>query len=413
MADTLERLLDATGGHATDGCERDVVDGIPARWVASPGSEQETAAVLRACAEEDLAVVVRGSGSKLTWGMPPARLDVLLDTSRMDALAEHAVGDFVAVVGAGRRLSTLREDVLGAGQRLTVDPPHDGTVGGTAATAVTGPLRLGVGAVRDLLIGARFVLADGTIAHSGGKVVKNVAGYDVGKLLTGSLGTLAVLTQVAFRLHPLPEAQAWVTVPVSGAADAQTKVQALVHSQSVPAAVELDRPADGEATLAVLLEGVAPGVAQRVRQVLDLLGGQASAHEAAPDWWGNEPFGPGDTHLRVTHEIGRLAQLLNAVVDAEQRAAVPIHLRGSVAVGSVLAGIGADTPPETVAAAVAALRERAHSFGGTVVVRDAAPPVKQAVDVWGPVPALGLMRRVKERFDPESRLAPGRFVGGI
>jgi glycolate oxidase FAD binding subunit len=413
MADTLARLVEATGGHATDAGEGDAVDGTTARFVASPGDEQETAAVLRACADEQLAVVVRGSATKLTWGMPPTRLDVVLDTSRMDQLVEHAAGDFVAVAGAGRRLSQLEDDLSGAGPRLTVDPPHDGTVGGTVATALTGPLRLGVGAVRDLLIGARFVLADGTVAHSGGKVVKNVAGYDVGKLLTGSLGTLAVLTRAAFRLHPVPPARRWVTGPVSGPTGGHDLVQHVIHSQVVPAAVELDRPSRSEAVLAVLLEGLPSGVDGRTRHLLDLLGPEAVHVDSAPSWWRTEPFGREDVELRLTHEIGRLPQLLDAVDRAEQELGTPVRLRGSVAVGSVRAVHDAGAPPQPVGAAVGALRDRSPAFGGTVVVRDAPLPVKQALDVWGPVSGLGLMRRVKERFDPQGRLAPGRFVGGI
>lgn len=413
MADVLDRLKSATDGHAGAGGEGDAVDGVPARWVTRPGSTDQTAAVMRACAEADLTVVPRGAGTKLSWGMPPRRVDVLLDTTRMDALVEHAAGDLVVVVGAGRRLSDVQSDLAGAGQWLAVDPPRDGTVGGTVATAATGPARLAHGAVRDLLIGVTMVRADGVVARSGGKVVKNVAGYDVGKLLTGSLGTLAVLTQAAFRLHPRAPARRWVTVPASTPRGAHELLQSVVHSQMVPTAVELDRPADGSGQLSVLLEGVAPGVEQRTASMLGLLGPDATASDEAPGWWGREPFGPGDVELRLTHEIGALGRLLEVVEAAQDDTGLGLHLRGSVAVGSVLAGVDQGAEPATVARLVAAIRGRAARFGGTVVVRDAPRQVKEALDVWGPVSGLGLMRSVKHRFDAESRLAPGRFVGGI
>lgn len=414
MTDLLDDLRAAAGGRAAAAGDDDAVDGVPARWVVRPADTQETSAVLRCCADAGLTVVARGRGTKLGWGAPPRLVDVLLDTRAMGRLVEHASGDHVVVVGAGRGLAELQSDLAGADQWLAVDPPRDGTVGGTVATAATGPTRLAHGAVRDLLLGVTMVRADGVVARAGGKVVKNVAGYDVGKLLTGSLGTLAVITEAAFRLHPRPAARSWVTVPAPTPARSQELVQAVIHSQSFPSGVELDRPAGGDgATLSVLLEGVGPGVVQRTATMLELLGAQAQASDDAPDWWGREPFAPGDVELRVTHEIGAVERLLAGVEAAEGASGLPVHLRGSVAVGSVLAGTGGDADPAAVQRLVAVLREHAPRFGGSVVVRDAPRPVKDAVDVWGPVQALELMRSVKHRFDPGSRLAPGRFVGGI
>jgi glycolate oxidase FAD binding subunit len=421
----LENLSAATEGHAARATEADAVDRMPARWVARPGTTEQTAAAMRVAADHDLAVVVRGAGTKLTWGARPERVDLVLDTTRMDKVVEHAAGDLVVVVGAGRRLDDLQADLAGSAQWLAVDPARRGTVGGVIATASTGPTRLLHGPVRDLLIGVTVVRTDGVTAHAGGKVVKNVAGYDVGKLLTGSLGTLGVITQAAFRLHPRPEARRWVSVPVdhqngSGTSgDIQALVQQVVHSQLVPTAVELDRPASGDATLCLLLEGVPPGVESRTAGALDLMGAGATAGDDAPDWWGAEPFVGGEVLLKVTHEIAGLAQLLTALDDACAATGLTAHLRGSVAVGAVtvgLAGMGdsAGAPGAlALARCVASLRERAPSFGGTVVVLEAPGDLKADLDVWGPVGGLELMRAVKDQFDPERRLAPGRFVGGI
>ncbi|MEP6629392.1 MAG: FAD-binding oxidoreductase, partial [Lapillicoccus sp.] len=190
--DLLPRLAEAVGGAARDGLESDRVGGMRPRWVASPTDEAGVSALLRVADEKGLAVVPRGSGTKLSWGADPERLDVVLDLSGLDRLVEHAAGDLIAVVGAGRPLDALQRDLASAGQWLAVDPARRGTVGGLVATATTGPTRLLHGPVRDLVIGATMVRADGVVARSGGKVVKNVAGYDLGKLLTGSYGTLGV-----------------------------------------------------------------------------------------------------------------------------------------------------------------------------------------------------------------------------
>ncbi|GAA6527789.1 FAD-binding oxidoreductase [Intrasporangium sp. DVR] len=417
MADILDDLKAAAAGHVHEATVADAVAGVPARWVASPASTTETAALMTAAATHGLTVVARGTGSKLDWGSPPESVDLVIDTTRMDDVVEHAAGDLIVVVGAGRRLADLQTDLAQAGQRLGVDPARSGTVGGAVATATTGPTRLFHGAVRDLVIGMRFVRADGVIAHAGGKVVKNVAGYDLGKLLTGSYGTLGVITEVAFRLHPVPAAQRWVTCPLGEPSGIQQAVSALVHSQLVPSGVELDRTS-GAATLAVLVEGIPPGVEQRVADALALLGADASDSGEAPEWWGTEPAASGGVLLKVTHEISRLQQALEALDAATDASGLAATLRGSPAVGTALVGVGprdgSSAPAaEAVRDLVDRLRESAGTFGGSVVVLQAPAGTREALDVWGPVGALDLMRSVKAQFDPERRLAPGRFVGGI
>src|ERR1035437_10475366 len=149
----LEELGAATEGHAVVATEADAVDRMPARWVAQPDSTEQTAAVMRVAANHDLAVVVRGSGTKLTWGARPDRVDLVLDTTRMNAVVEHGAGDLIVVVGAGLRIDALQADLVGSGQWLGVDPPRRGTVGGLIATAATGPTRLPHRPARDLLSG--------------------------------------------------------------------------------------------------------------------------------------------------------------------------------------------------------------------------------------------------------------------
>ncbi|NIH81337.1 FAD-binding oxidoreductase [Amycolatopsis viridis] len=409
--------LSATAAARPAG-EDDRVDGVPARVVAEPSTTDEAAAVLRVAAARGLAVVPRGTGTKLSWGHPPERVDVVLDTGRMDRVIEHRAGDLVVHVQAGVRLDALQEHLAAARQRLAISPVRPpgagpGTVGGVVATAATGPLRLSHGAVRDLLIGVTMVRADGTVAKAGGKVVKNVAGYDLGKVLTGAWGTLGLVTEAVFRLHPLPPAARWVVAPVTSAADAHDKVQRVVHSSVMANALELDRAGDGSAALAVLVEGIPQGVDDRVRTLLGLLGdaGDAEVTDVPPGWWGHAPWERGGVALRLTHEIAALPRLLDALDDAGRRCGLTAAVRGSPGVGVLHAGLPAD--PGAVPAFVTRLREASPAWGGDVVVLDAPPAVKAGLDVWGPVRGLSLMRRVKDQFDPDHRMAPGRFAGGI
>ena len=210
-AGTIPAQLANACADVTPAGELDAVGGRQARYVAAPGSTDEAAALLTAAAELGLTVVPRGSGSRLDWGAAPASCDLIVDTRRLDQVVEHAAGDLVVTVQAGVRLDDLadgpRDRRSATGPRSAAPGGPDargGTVGGLIATGVAGPLRFRYGSPRDLLIGITVIRADGKITKSGGKVVKNVAGYDLGKLFTGSYGTLGLITEATFRLHPKP-----------------------------------------------------------------------------------------------------------------------------------------------------------------------------------------------------------------
>ncbi|HET6483904.1 MAG TPA: FAD-binding oxidoreductase [Actinoplanes sp.] len=358
----------------------DHVGGVPARLVASPKSTEEAAALI--AATPGLAVVVRGGGTKLHWGPPPRELDLIIDTRRLTGMVEHAAGDLITVLRAG---TPLRELNLGD-QQLAIDSPARATVGGTVATGASGPRRLHYGTARDLLIGITVVRADGKVARSGGKVVKNVAGYDLGKLYTGSYGTLGLITECVFRLHPRPAAARYVR----STAPAQA-VSAILAAQVAPTAIEIDS-ATGE--LAVLLEGTPAGVRDRSALVEKLLAGEVS--EEAPSWWGRDPWTPDQIGMKLSVPLSKVGSLLDS----------GSAVRGSAGTGVLYAAARDITEVE-------GLRAHCVRSGGHAVVLTAPAPVREILDMWGPTPGLALMRRVKNQFDPEHRFAPGRFVGGI
>jgi len=415
--DAARSALGSACGDVTEAGPADAVDGVPAALVARPASTAEVAEVLRAAAAAGLAVVARGHGTKMTWGRPPERADLVVDLARMAAVQDHAAGDLIVDIQAGTPLSAVQATVAGAAQQLALDDPLGGaTVGGALATNLSGPRRVRFGSARDLLIGVTLVRADGVVAKAGGRVVKNVAGYDLGKLLIGSFGTLGVVTEAVFRLHPLPAARRLVSAPFDRPEEAQRLVQAVVHAHVVPTAVEVDRPAAGPGTVAVLLEGIDAGVAGRAATTRELLGSSAEEGDV-PDGWGAVPWAGSDgdrpVALKVTFALSGLARVLATARSAAEDAGLGLHLRGSGGAGVLYGAVTPGTDPAAVRSLVDRLRAECAALGGALVVLDAPAGVKAAVDTWGPVPALDLMWRVKDRFDPQRRLAPGRFVGGI
>ena len=451
--------------------DADAVGGVRPLAVAVPASTEEAAALLRAAAGLGLAVAARGTGTRLHWGNPPERCDLVIDTTGLDEVTEHAAGDLVATVQAGVRLDRLAEVLGPAGQRLALDPPGGGTVGGVLATGAAGPLRLRYGTPRDLLIGITVVRPDGTVAKSGGKVVKNVAGYDLGKLFAGSRGTLGLITQATFRLHPIPAEVAYVTAECTAAVDACQALAAALGSPGLSAA-EVDWPSAGEPVrVCVALEGSQAGVAERAMALTGLLGQDVrpAVWPQPPSWWGAGPAAQREgTLLQVAFWPGDLGMVLAEIRSAAQAAGLDPAIGGSAAAGVLSVALPPGLEPGAVAALVAVLRgavghglpaepahrlaqdrepvihpkpgarheprpgrrrgsapaastattERIRSAEGpparaNVAVLHAPPAVAALVDLFGPVPSLGLMRAVKRQFDPVGTMAPGRFAGGI
>ncbi|WP_127782430.1 FAD-binding oxidoreductase [Rhodococcus sp. X156] len=369
---------------------------------ARPADTDEVAAVLRAAGQAHATVLPVGGASTVDWLSGPP-VDVHLELGRMDAVLEHAAGDLVVHVQAGARLTDLQAALAPHGQRLAVSSPlPTSTIGGLVAADLSGPERYQHGTVRDLMLGTTTVAGDATVARSGGKVVKNVAGYDLGKLYTGSRGTLGVLTDAWFRLRPLPEAVCWVSTPAPGSIAAAAALAAVRGSQVSPTALQLHRDPDGATTVAVQLEGVAAGLAARAETVAQLLGVRSVVADTPPPGWGALP--DGEVLLKLAHP----PTALPAVLDALAAPGLAHQVRGSVGVGVLKVGCtGADAPVLLDAA-----RASCTAVEGSALVLRA--PAGHQLDVWGPLePALlRLMHRVKNELDPSHTLAPGRGPGG-
>lgn len=394
------------------GTALDAIDGVVPTEVARPDNIEELSNTLAEANAKNSAVVFWGNRSKIEWGVTPDRFDIGIELGGLPRILEHEASDLVVRASASVALAELQAELAMKGQRLAVDTVvRATTVGGMIGTGISGPLRYGFGAVRDLIIGATIVRADGVRATSGGRVVKNVAGYDLAKLYTGSYGTLGVVTEAYFRLHPAPEIQRYCLAECA-IRDLADVISSLVHAQSAPSAIEVASVTDHvHVAIAVLVEGAGESVANRCATISHLLGPSARVIEMAPEWWG---ILPGQTTFKVTTEIASLTSLLEHVHGISQTRQIPLSVSGSAGVGVLYIGAeGLDTSGVEIDSLCRQLRAVAIDAGGSCTVLRAPTKVRSQLDVWGPIPALSVMREIKERFDPMNILAPGRFVGGI
>src|SRR5580692_3427875 len=264
----------------------DAVCGVQPRLVLEPPDEQQLAAVLRLANDANLAVIPRGGGTKLSWGNPPARADIILSTARLDKIIEHAWADLTVSVEAGCTIQKLQEALARHGQRLALDPlwPEKATISGILSTNDSGPLRLRFGALRDLIIGVTLALPDGTLASSGGKVVKNVAGYDLPKLVTGALGTLGVITRAVFRLHPLPHNIRTFTFAARDWADANRLVLSVQDSKLAHTGLQVRLTSREQPQVDIRFDGTEAGLAAQ-SEMLRKLALPATETESNAEVW--------------------------------------------------------------------------------------------------------------------------------
>jgi glycolate oxidase FAD binding subunit len=397
----------------------DSIAGVVPKDVFVPGTIADAASRIAESERAGEAVGIIGGGTDIELGSPPRRLDLLIRTEKLGRIVEHAPSDQIMAVEAGTTLAYV-QDVAGAhGQRLAIDPPlpDRATIGGIVAANAFGPLRTRYGSIRDLIIGISIIRPDGVIARGGGKVVKNVAGFDLPKLMVGSLGTLGMIATATFRLHPLPESSETLLLKKRSPAAVRELMADLRRAQLEPAAVVAI--ADGAAfDVAVRFEGFRAGVvAQRERLFQQHQAGGCDVLDAGAArqvWMRHDD-------IRVNGSLKlKFAAPLWAVDVVSGSVAAPLlgTMNGGGFVWYPLTGIGfiTGTPLDEQKVAIEIERAREHLVlaGGTLTVAATPASIRGELDVWGDAgPALSLMQATKHRFDPAGRFAPGRFVGGI
>ncbi len=443
LLDTLP-AADAVTGPALDAY---AIDGLAPQIAVFPRTAEQVAQILHsagyAAGEQGLAVSPWGGGTKQGLGNRPRRFDVALCTTRLDQVIEHVPGDLTATVQAGITLNALQEALGKAGQYLALDSPFPerATIGGILASRVSTPRRLSFGGARDLLIGVRVAHATGLVSRAGGRVVKNVTGYDLNKLYTGSLGTLGVVLEASFKLSPLPAAQRTILVAFNTWHDALAAARELVRRDLAPTglvaldgavASRLDAlalPVSGPVLLAAELRGGRPAVERRHSELAALVrqgGAAAEALErpASDGFWqslANLPWQPDEVApllvLRCGGPPSRTDELAAKLRTAVADASLTFGLLAQPAQGIVRAyGWAREATPEAqrIASLVELARLACASIASYVVVERCPRQAKALLDVWGgPDEGISLMRRLKGQFDPRSTLNPGRLMGGL
>jgi glycolate oxidase FAD binding subunit len=405
------------------GTPADAILGVTPGVVYTPSTQAEAAEVLRLCASERMAVAFAGGRTDIGLGAPPRRADAVVETSRLNRILEYAPADMVLIAEAGVTLAAVQAAAAKEGQRLSLDPPlpDRATVGGIVAANSFGPRRAKYGSARDVIIGVGIIRADGTPARGGGKVVKNVAGFDLPKLACGSLGTLGMLGTLNFRLHPLPEATATLLVRGRSPSQVVALLADVMKAQLEPSSsVALSEGGAGSFDLAVRFEGFAAGVSQQAQRLSALCRAAGISAElldeaSARSTWARHDLArtQGDLRVKIASPVAALARVQAAALEP-----IAAALRGARVAWYASLGLGfisgetGDAP--AAAAALQAARAALAALGGSLTLLDAPSAVRATVDVWGPPPpAFALMQRLKNRFDPEQRLNAGRFVGGL
>lgn len=440
-AGLLDKLRAIVGpAHVLTGADLGpfVVDGRAPEAAVFPGSVEEVRAVVEVAGAVGMPVVPWGGGTAMAVGAPPPRAGLVVGLRRLDRLLEHEPGDLTATVQAGMTVAAFQEALRPHGQWWSLDPPEAAraTVGGVIAANAAGPRRQLYGTVRDLLLGVTVVTGEGAVVRGGGKVVKNVAGYDVPKLFVGSFGTLGILVEVTVKLRPRPEAERLLAMRFERLKDAAQAVRAVLTSDLLPSALEL---LDPEAARGLGLEGVGPGgglvvvgvdglpeqvewQAEELDRVSVSLGGRR-AEPLADELW-PRLGSAARSAVPAPAAVMRLVVVPASTGDTMGQGIEAARARGLQSAWSAHAGVGVlsgvlfsprgSPEPHAVAAVLQEWRALARAADGYAVVEWAPLAVKAEVPVWDEPGGAGrLMQRIKAQLDPLGILNPGRFVAGL
>lgn len=395
----------------------DLVGGVPARVILEPPDEPMLSEMLAWAYGERLALVPRGSGTRLPRSRPPARVDALLSLRRLSAPVDHRPGDLTATVPAGATLESVNAVLRREGQWLPLDPPSTrSTIGGLIAANDSGPRRLRHGAPRDLILGVRIILADGRQASAGGQVVKNVAGYDLARLLCGSEGRLAVISAATFKLMPVPPASRTV-VASAREPDAVCPMAAAIASAPLsPSAVELEAPAG---RLLVRFEATGRAAAAQAEAAATILAGLGAITDICDGRTEDEVWRDHDAViwsregavLKVSLLPTRVGPFLARLRGLSSGAGTEHAVSGRATLGVLL--VRWLVPQPAMARAAEMLRQEAHAAGGTATVLSLPQPLGIRTDLWDDAGASArVLQAVKARLDPRGVLSPGRGPGG-
>ena len=373
----------------------------------------QIAEILRFADSNGIVVMPCGSASKQGWGNP-VQAGIRLDMGRMNTLREHAWQDMTCTVEAGCSWAAMQTELARHGQMVALDPlwPERATVGGIVAANDSGSLRLRYGGLRDLIIGMTVVLADGTIAKTGGKVVKNVAGYDLHKLVTGSFGTLGVIAEVNFRLHPLETyIQTWTTI-APDPLEFERPLRELLDSQLTPSSVQL-RLNTNQCALDARVAAPAECMDEHLAKLRKIFGSAELRQSDQIVWHSRQELhdSAGAIVLKISASPSDLCKLAGELrewaIGRGRNIAISAQATGLVTVAL-------ESVTNEASTFIEHLRNRLTNFGGSVVALRLPDTLRGTVDVWGcESNALPLMKEIKRRFDPNRILNPGRFVGNI
>jgi len=402
------------------GGEKDAIDGIVPKLIVEPPDTQTLAEILAWASERQQSVLVRGGGTKITWGPLPSKLDVVLSTRHLNAVLNHRYGDLTATVEAGATLATVNDRLSQHGQWIPLDPflENQATIGGIVATNDAGPRRHRHGSPRDLIIGVTLARVDGRCTKAGGAVVKNVAGYDLSRLLTGSFGSLAVILSASFKLAPQPHSSRTVVVKASSLSELGMIAMALLASQLTPTAIESQFP---ECLLFVRFETIVEAAINQAERTVKLakdLGKQSTILSGAPEeilWRAHSarPWEEPGLVFKVSTPPADVTNTLEWISGAAEKHRVKWEAVGRAGLGVQIVRFDGDLA--TQIDLITSLRSRLKSpRQGSVVLLRGQPELKQRIDTWGPLGnVVETMRAIKQQFDPMGILNPGRGPGNI